>query len=341
MISQRCMINQMRDRIPKGLLLIVTSGGLAFIILILAITGFGYTLYESVQIISPLAMVLLTLGLVYSTWKYATDIRRTTRLDRRRYHTEILRNRVESWLNNLPDVRVTEVEPPQQSEIRIAGETEFNAVPWFLDDDPYFKDLLINHADDLQEHRTQIEEGHKKFTALQEQFREEIDVDHWDERLNSIECDEVSLKIVDQFSLWIFERIIMLDREDPKKFTSGDYEKEDLYEIAKSAVNDETYGRSDFTIYPGDNIRKTPTIKLKNARSLDRETRDEIDQIVLQFLKEVIDDIEQFNVYQVGQDAADQLNSLADLVQELEIRLVEYRDLEIYEGDCKYITSPD
>lgn len=306
-------------------------------------------LQEWAQVIAGLGSVLLTGSLVYLYWQQQNLLKRELNRDIRHRHTETLRKRIRAWHGdidelgvsdgagffsdetNLPNVRRASVESAAPLVDLVGRNTGFRVVPEAIEDDRYLRDLLENHAGELQELKEEIEGLYQDFESTKSDFRSEFS----DGR--KVETEGYILEPTPYFEDWVFQKAVILNREH----LSTDQER--LRAIAKDSM-DETRARSDpamvsFTADARGSDRVytyEAQLKSDDLDDLD-EHRGEIEEEVLEIYYDAIDDLGDEGVYRHAVDAARILDEMAERIEELKTKLVEYEGHPLYMGDCPYL----
>lgn len=306
--------------------------------------------------ISGIGTLILTTGLVY-LYKRQTNIQENqqellkSELNRevRRGHTEILRERIrywhgdleevgssgaEPWISDdtrLPSVRGADVEPAPPSINQAIGESEFRVIPEDIEDDRFLKDLLENHADDLQNLKTNIEQQYEEFDRKRVNFQENCPPGE------VIETDEFVLEPMSAYTRWLFERAVLLNRENSRK------DKEKMKRIVESRLPDSVSGNSEngskFYSPKGlDGGKSTYQAIPKSGNIEDLDEYDaEIEEALIRIHNEAIENIGSDGHYEYAVEAAQILDEMAKSIQELKGKLVEYEGQPIFLGDCEYL----
>lgn len=309
---------------------------------------FGW-LQEWTQVIAGLGSVLLTGGLVYLYWQQQNLLKRELNRNVRHQHTETLRKRIRAWHGdidelgvsddagffsdetNLPKVRGASVEPADPLIEVVGRDTEFRVVPEAIEDDRYLRDLLENHASELQELKKDIEQLYRDFKSTKSDFRGEF------ADAPRIKTNKYFLNPTPHFDEWIFEKAVILNRG------YLDIDKERLRAIAEDSL-DEATAKPDpaivsFTADARGNTRVYTYEAQLNSGNLDDldEYRDEIEEEVLKIYYDAIDNLGSDGIYRHAVEAAQILDEIAEKIEELKSKLVEYEGHPLYMGDCPYL----
>lgn len=259
-----------------------------------------------------------TVVLVLVTGYYTYLLHRQNNRERRSYHTDTLRERVREWYEHLPEMHLTEVESAEPTYV-LGESDEFRVAPQRLEDDNYFQDLLENHAVELRQHKTRIEELHGQFAALKEDFVQEFD------DTGPIESAPLDLEATSRYPDWVFDRALILERTERTN--------EDLYKMAEQALERNTSADNEETQYPS-NAGNSYSIIVTRPRD---DSVEDDKEIVANALKEAIDRVDEYEDYEIAAEAASILNEIESEIEALEKKLVEYEGMATYPGDCKYI----
>lgn len=306
-------------------------------------------LQEWAQVIAGLGSVLLTGGLVYLYWQQQNLLKRELNRDVRHRHTETLRKRIRAWHGdidelgvsddagffsdetNLPKVLGASVEPAAPLIDVVGRDTGFRVVPEAIEDDRYLRDLLENHASELRELKEEIEQLYQDYESAEREFRSDFSDGP------EIETDGYLLKPTAYFDEWVFEKAVILNRDHL------DTDKETLRAIAEDSM-DESSARSDpaavsYTADARGSARVyTYEAQLKSGELDDLEGYgDEIEGEVLEIYHDAIDDLGSDGVYRHAVEAAQILDEMAEKIEELKAKLVEYEGHPLYMGDCPYL----
>ncbi len=267
----------------------------------------------------------------------------------RQLHTETLRERVRMWhgnperkslenqqqgpIENLPQVRGASFRSASNLgiDLQLGWENEFHTIPVELRNDPYFEDLLENHASNLRETKAEIEELHGEFTTLRgdfiEQYEDGIVEDRGDYRIEP----------ASNLSNWIFELIVLYERNRlygdsilDRALSNINQNKQSPLVPDKSELRFHAdFGRGSAAIY---------SAKFEEAdRDELREWQEEIEAEILDVVKNIIHRIDEDEPYSIAREAASILDRAQVKVEKLDELLIEYYGRPIYSGDCKYL----
>lgn len=344
---------KVRNWVRIGLPILVVGAffGLIAVVARLILGDFG------ISVVDIAITGVLTAALVYLYFQQTTILESqrdlfTQQLNReaRQHHTEVLRELVKKWhgnperkppehvdespLENLPTVTGTSIKSAKNVGLTIEwsgrDEKEFHTVPRELRNDPYFEDLLDNHATDLGKTKRKIEELQSEFEILRQQFLDQYKDgmvrDYGDYRL---EPDSL-------LGEWIFDLVVLSAR--------GRLCGDDT--ILDRAISDIETNRSS-PLVPDESKLKyyagregTPVYSAVIEQADDeklREYRDEVEQKVMGTVEKVVDNIDDEEPYSYARDAAGVLDSAEQEVNKLDELLIEYYGRPIYSGDCKYL----
>lgn len=271
--------------------------------------------------------------------------------DIRKEHTETLKDRVKKWhgnpekdppedltqgpSKNLPTVYGATIKSAQNVGITLEGlgrEEEFHSVPRELRDDPYFVDLLENHAPDLRKTKTRIEELQSEFSSLRKQF-----LDRYDHGIVEEEGD-YRLEPDSLLAEWIFDLVVLSARgriygdDTILDRALSDIENNDMSPLVPDESKLRFYadlGRQAVAVY-------FAVFEEADAGKL-REYRDDVEQKVMGTVEKVVENIDDREPYSYAREAADVLDSAEAQVNKLDELLIEYYGRPIYSGDCEYL----
>lgn len=263
----------------------------------------------------------------------------------RQQHTGILRHRVEQWLghtpattegiedlmdqqSSLPVVGRTGVTPARSGMWVMGEEESFRAAPSRLEDDQYFIDLLENHAPDLAELKTKIEELQAEFSENHERFLDGVgEPPLWS-------TEEYVIESGFNFGEWVFQQIVLMERG----FVSYD----ELFDRAGSVSEAAGMADEDGTVFPGEELYASPIgVYRATAKTGDRtvvnDNREKIENKISGMLRSVLRDIDEIETYDSAKSAAETLDEIGKVVEELRFKLTEYQGLPLYPGECEYL----
>lgn len=296
----------------------------------------------TMQISPSWVQALSTIILVTITGYYAWQMKNNVELlekqynrDRKRQHTEVLRTKINEWLDNLPEVRTADVRLPTiidtvGHDVIERDETEFWCVPISLQDDHTFEHLLESHAQDLEEVKSDINDTFYDFDDARRSFYEEFD------DYTPIETLPFDTEPMERFSLWAFKQAMHLER--------GRDSVNDLKNEIENVVHDDNLAvHQPAKQYPGDHDGR----RILRAWVVEEDeygheyVRDGADEEVADALKEVIDRLEDQPEYEYAEDAAGILSELEVLVDSLEHKLEEYKVKDPLPGECDWINGSE
>lgn len=321
------------------------------------VTAIASWLQNWSAVVSGLGSIVLTAGLVYlysrqtSIQEEQQDLlRRELNREVRQGHTETLRKRVRAWHGDMDEIGVTEggawftdetnlpkvtgvdIEPAPPVVEFVGRDKEFRVVPEVLEEDRYLQDLLENHAHDLRELKEEIEGQYNQFVSAREAFYEEYPGGP------TVETDEYTLQPLDAFTEWVFERALLLNRDQ------YDRDKQKMREIVESRVSgtnsaDPSRGLKFYSVTLTDD--RGPATYEAVAASGDyddiEENKGEIDPQLVEIHWDAIDEIGDGDIYEYAVEAAEVMDEMAETVEELKAKLVEHEGTPVYQEDCEYL----
>lgn len=273
------------------------------------------------------------------------EINREVRLN----HTETLRQRIHAWLgtneipqtNNsiediihdngerLPKVTAADVEPAESYVYSFDSPEEFRVIPFGLERDRYFDDLLKNHAPELKKRKERINQLYTEFAEYRDRFKSDFE---------GVSLNEAGLRAEpDQYlSNCIFEGIVKIERGRSESW-------DDELRVIRNAFDDGGY-----TAQEEDELRFMQGIQ--NRRSIycvsseERPVHKIPDETATNLAKEVLQKtVDQINTdedpYRDAVKAADILDSLESEIRELRVELIEYAGRPVFPGQCKYLNE--
>lgn len=307
--------------------------------------------------VDVLSSLLLTGTLVYLYFRQTSIqegqqdlLKRELNREVRQGHTETLRKRIRAWHGdideigisegsarfsdetNLPKVQAVDVKPAP-ALFQIAGqEPEFRVVPEALEDDRYLKDLLENHAEDLRGLKEEIERQYKDFEGLRNRFVREYP------EPPGIEMDEYALQPRSEFSTWVFEKGVSMNRElrgrDKKKI-------KDIAESRLTGTNSANVETGEKFYSPSGIDGAGPSTYEARALSGDfddlKRIEEEIEAELVEIHSDAIEQIDATPFYVYAIDAAETLDEMAKKVEQLRSKLEEHEGHPIYLEDCEYL----
>jgi len=265
----------------------------------------------------------------------------------RQSHTETLRERVYAWLGTddvprtiddlndifessegrLPKVTATDVKPPEDSFYSDQSTEDFQVVPFGLEDDRYFVDLLKNHAPELDERKDTIEAKHSTFVDLRAQFEEEFE---------GISLNQESLTVEPGVYLtrWVFEGIVKIERGQSGGWDDKLTKVEDIFK------GGDNFYREDGNIqFMEDNLtRQTIYIVTSEKRDIEDISDDRARRLAIEAIQDTVDRVNhEDQPYQKAVEAAEILDTLQDEIRELRMELIEYAGRPVFPGECEYL----
>ncbi|KAB1193631.1 hypothetical protein GJR96_09335 [Haloferax sp. MBLA0076] len=264
--------------------------------------------------------------------------------DLRMEHTETLRERIELWYgevnelhrvgepglygSNLPEVTTTDIKSaPTLRQLRFGRDTKFSVMPPELEDDRYFQDLLENHAPDLRETKSEIEDTHERLIQARNSF-----IDNFDNSL-SLETEVYTLSPGFGFDEWVFEQHIKLDRG----FHDNVDDLVDALETSMENSGGQAKPEEGVWMIPTHEHR-TPlkaTFQSGNLDQLD-EYQEEIQQAALREIKRILEGKSKTDERLI-KEGSRELEHADNLLEKLNNLLIEYEGRIVYPGDCKYL----
>jgi len=265
----------------------------------------------------------------------------------RQNHTETLRKRIYAWLGQedvprtidsisdifesserrLPNVTAVDVEPPEDSIYTNHSPEDFRVVPFGLEEDSYFTDLMENHAPGLKEKKETIEDRYSKFANLRSQFETGFEG-------SSFHRDSFSVEPDVHLSRWVFETIVKVERN------RSDEWDEELVPVVEGFEdrNNPTRADGEIRFFQGSMDRRSIYCVIPDKGTIDEVSDDEARSLAIEALEDTINkiDLEQ-QPYQDASRAAELLDTLEDDIQDLRMELIEYAGRPIFPGHCKYL----
>lgn len=318
-------IESTRESPFRTALLILVLAETALIVHFLNTTPEDATTSTSVQAGATIILVLITVWYADHTRRNADLFRRELELETQRNHAETLQIRTKKWLDNIPEV--------SETDIRLftdVNKDDSFAIPQTLQDDPYFEDLLENHATDLEHHIDAIESKYTEFQEIREDFIECLDI--------SVMFPDTRKIVVleENYGTWIFERILLLERTDN--------DKDDLQFAVENAFEDESYEEDNVIYLVGDSVqeRQKPIIVYHYQRSTASSRRDSYwNRVWAGIPQHHIRNIEACPNYDEAVQAAELLDDLEGEINQLKKDLIEYNEVPRFDGECDLILDID
>lgn len=268
----------------------------------------------------------------------------------RQQHTETLRERVKKWhgnpeqkpvadptqgpRKNLPIVRGASFESAKNVGVTLqfADERdEFYTVPREVRDDPYFEDLLQNHAPDLRDTKSRIESLHDNFTSRRTKFENQYDDGLVQEK------QDYRIRPGPRLSRWVFELIVLRERnrlrhDDLVNRAIDDIDRNEMSPIAADSSSIRV--AAEFGGWAG--VVYVAEFGEATHEEL-REYQDVVESEVREIVRDVLARITDEEPYSFAIEAGQILEEAGDEVHKLDELLIEYYGRPIYRGDCKYL----
>lgn len=318
-------IKSARESPFRTALFVLVLAETALIVHLLNTTPEDATTSTSVQAGATIILVLITVWYADHTRRNADLFRRELELETQRNHAETLQIRTQKWLDNLPEVSETDI--PLFTDVE--ADDSF-AIPQTLQSDPYFEDLLENHATDLKHHIDAIESKYTDFQEIREDFIESLD-------MSVMFPDTRKIVVLEEnYGIWLFERILLLERTDN--------DEDDLQLAVENAFEDESYEEDDVIYLVGDSMqeRQRPIFVYHYQRSTASNRRDSYwNRVWSGIPKYHIRNIEAYPKYEEAVQAAELLDDLEEEINQLEKDLIEYNEVPRFGGECDLILDID
>jgi len=268
----------------------------------------------------------------------------------RQQHTETLRERVRIWHGNpdkeisddpfdtpgmnLPSVNYASFKsaPMKPYTYALDDQESFKVVPYQLEGDRYFQDLLENHAPDLRKQKEEIQSHYNQFDSLRNEFEQEFD------KAIIRENEEYRLEPTDYFTRWIFEFLVSIERGKYDEFNDVREEAISQLRTGGTGLNPNepqiwvhnTIGSETRSVYSAIVTESYDRDELREQQPVVKEEAE-------QLIKQIFDQIESEQPYDQIKEAASLLNEAAKSIRELEHLLIEYDGRPVYPSDCKYL----
>jgi hypothetical protein len=274
-----------------------------------------------VQAASTVLLVAITAWYAFQTWRSTSLAQQQMAVEARRRHAQTVQKRTGAWREDFPEVRPTQVHLPDST-----GDADHEAAlyPAELDNDPYFDDLLENHAEDVAALTAEVADELAAYRRKRAEFVENTDL-KLDGQLWSL--------VEPNFYEWLFERIVLVER--------GVMDETELKADLRDAFADPRVEGS-ATVYPGDTDpdRRRDILVFHRTRSTARNRDGESPhRLSANRIINVIDGLDRLGEYATAVEASEVLNDLDADLAELERRVVEYDELDLMPGDCEYVAS--
>jgi hypothetical protein len=267
--------------------------------------------------------------------------------DVRQSHTETLRERVYAWLGtdevpqtieslneivkssegSLPKVTATDIEPPEESIYSNHNPESFGAVPFGLEDDRYFIDLLENHAPELKEKKDAIESGQSTFVDLRNQFVEEFEG-------SSLRRESLTIEPDVHLSRWVFETLVKIERG------RSDGWNEEMKTVLRGFenTNNPSSGTEEIRFKNEAMAHRWMVRITTDEGNIEDVSEDEAHSLAVKALRQTVEQVDsEDQPYQKALDAAETLDNLEDEIHELRMELIEYAGRPVFPGDCDYL----
>lgn len=300
---------------------------------------------------------VLTAALVYLYFQQTNILESqrdlfTQQLNReaRQQHTETLRDRVKKWhgnperkpatdptagpRRNLPVVKGASFESAKNIGMSLqfgVERGEFNTVPRELREDPYFEDLLQNHAPDLRDTKSQIESLHDNFTSRRTKFQNQYD----DGLIH--EKQDYRVRPGPRLPRWVFELIVLRERN---RLRHGDLVDRAIDDINRNDMSPIAVESSSIRIAAefGGWAGVVYVAEFGEATHEElREYQDVVESEVREIVRDVLARVTEEEPYSFAIEAGLILEEAAEEVNKLDELLIEYYGRPIYYGDCKYL----
>lgn len=273
------------------------------------------------------------------------EINREVRLN----HTEALRQRVYAWLgtddlpqtitsiedifrdedNRLPKVTATDVQPADDYIETIGEPDEFHVIPFGLEDDRYFEDLLKNHAQELEEHAETINEHYSEFVDLRSRFEDGFE---------GVKIEEEKLRVEPDVFLKnsIFEGIVKIERA----------RKEDWKDVLGPVISGFEKGgnrkpEENELLFMG-GIRKQRSLYYvtSESQSIDEISAEYAEGLAKKAMEKTVSRVDtDEEPYRYAIEAATILDTIEEEIRELRNALIEYAGRPVYQGSCEYLSE--
>lgn len=274
-----------------------------------------------VQAGSSVVLVLVTAWYAVQTWRSTNLARQQMEFEVRRRHTDALQERTGTWRDDFPAVRPTRVALPDDQP---GIEDDFTIYPASLENDPYFEDLLENHAEDVGRMTESLAEKIATYERKRTEFVENT----------NLELDGQLWSLVEpNFYEWLFERIVLIER--------GVMDEEALKGDLRDAFTDPRVEASS-TFYPGDTDRQRAKDVLifhrtrSSAPNRDDDVRHRLSANRIANVVHVLDALEE---YPTAVEASEILDDIEADVEELERQVVRHDEMGQVPGDCEYVSA--
>lgn len=349
MVSNLMIGSILRKWLPRTALVLLSLG----VILLVAGVFEGELTQTQGSVAAAGLQALASIFLIWVTMKYTDSTKenvelanRRAELELRQDHSETLRKRVEKWLGerkkkewdgghritypettdlNIPKVGDTSVESaPRDQSMELAGKNQqFRVIPESLEEDPYFEDLIKHHATTLGNLKQRIESRYQRFVKIREEFATSYD------EIESIDALPEEVTPEEEFEQWLFDFIILLER--------GKQDKDGLKKRVRQANDDSAFGDGDMLYCAGSQQHGKVATATEFIDSSSRKT----EKKTVEGMESIIDDLDNYPAYEVAREAAEVLDQMETDCDELERKLIEYKDKLVYSGSCEYLREAD
>lgn len=290
----------------------------------------------------------LTAALVVLYFRQADILESQINREARQKHTETLRERVRAWhgnpdqevvddgwgdgQSNLPHVSGANFHSAPSGERTILGEEEeFRVLPGHLGSDRYLQDLLENHAPDLKKKRVEIQNLHDDFVSLREQFTQEFDAGI------TYENEEYTLKPEESLARWVFELIVMYERDLLDLEHYNDFVDYGITNLDRgNSGNHPDEPRLWIRAPVGDKESAVYSAAFDSDEKRDAH-RNEVKEAAKEIVREILEQFEDDESISLVRTAGVKLDKAEKVINELEQILIEYDGRPIYTGDCQYL----
>lgn len=265
----------------------------------------------------------------------------------RRSHAEVLRQRIHALLgtddlpriidpvdevvngsdDRLPSVTTTDVEPPGDVDMALDPSDEFWVIPPDLERDRYFRDLLENHAPNIDERIEKIERLYSDFAECRAQFKTEFEGEVTTGDGFLVEPDR-------HLSQWVFERIVRIERV-PRRTWDGEL---DIVESAFESGGNLLANHNRIRFMEKDRGGRSIYVAIPNEGSIEDADTERVTERAIDAIQSTAgqDNIEE-NPYRTAENAATVLDSMDDEIRELRMDLIDLAGRQVFPGDCEYL----
>lgn len=325
-------------------------------IAILTFAGIGWYVSGSdgMQFAGVVTSGILTAALVGLYFHQTTLLEdqidlRTQELNRevRNTHTETLRRRIYAWLGTedvpqtidsaedifgnsserLPKVTAVDVKPAEDYIHSYSSPEEFRVIPFGLQDDRYFIDLIENHAPGLKEKKETISDLYSKFDSHRERFKADFE---------GVSITQESLQMEPDIYLtdWVFSGIVKIERGRSDNW--NDEIKPVIRAFEDRAHPSKEHGELRFM--EGNRARQSLYYATHGDQTADEISEETARDLAIEALRETVDRIDTDEPpYRDAAKAAETLDLLEEELRELKMELIEYAGRPVFPGDCEYL----